>query len=198
MRKALRGLLTILIVGIVAVATLLACTRLAEVPGSLVGLLTNRAATSGLACEPPPQGFLERDLVGTWEAGVPAQRDTLTIREDGKYKQLIHLDVPLTDYESDWQRWWLEERESGVPYLHLQGMRLCAFNPDISCDQVGGAGHDFCRNAQVPMINEGILLVLGVPEPFIQWPGSTEALRGISLVFPAGSETSWYYSLREP
>jgi len=152
-------------------------------------------------CPPPPEGFSKADLVGTWEAGVPDQRDTLVIREDGTYKQSIHIEftsLPPLDYESDWQPWWLEERENGIPYLHLEGMRLCAFNPGLSCDQAGGDGHDFCRNEQIRMENEGILLVMGVPKPRINLYGGTDAPRGISLIFPAGSENSWAYDLKEP
>jgi hypothetical protein len=154
---------------------------------------------SGLPCTPPPRTFSQADLIGTWEAGVPRQRDTLIIREDGTYKQLVHIEytnLPPVDFESDWQAWWLEERENRIPYLHLQGMRRCGFNPEISCNRVGGDGHDFCRNARVSMDNEGILLVLGVPKPLIRLFG-TDAPRGITVVFPAGSENSWDYSLKD-
>jgi hypothetical protein len=152
-------------------------------------------------CTPPPHTFSEADLIGTWEAGVPTQRDILEIREDGTYRQEIHIEfttLPTVDYESAWQQWWFEERENGIPYLHLEGFRLCAFNPGISCEQIGGGGHDFCRNAQVVMHNEGILLVLGAPKPLIRFPGETYAPRGFYLAFPAGSENSWSYDLKEP
>jgi len=170
--------------------------------GSLIlPVLFVRAANAGLPCEGPPEGFSQTDLVGTWEAGVPEQRDTLILREDGKYRQLVHVQLatrPPVDYESDWQEWWLENQDNGIPYLHLEGMRLCGFNPELSCGQAGGGGHDFCRNTSLKMSGEGILLVLGVPRPIVSWPGSTFAARGISLMLPAGSENSWGYTLKDP
>ena len=189
-----RTLIALLVVALAALSILgawIACT-------AVLPILLALEPRSGLPCTSPPRTFSQADLIGTWEAGVPRQRDTLIIREDGTYKQLVHIEytnLPSVDFESDWQAWWLEERESGIPYLHLQGMRQCGLNPEISCDQIGGGGHDFCRNAQVPMDNEGILLVLGVPRPLIHFFG-TDAPRGITVVFPAGSETSWDYSLK--
>ncbi len=137
----------------------------------------------------PPAGFSEADLVGTWVATRLGDSDTLVIREDGTYKQIIHVeytdytDEPDVDYESDWQPWWLEYHESGIPYLHLKGMRFCAINPSFSCDQPTGymGWHDFCEDKTIAMDNEGILIVLGE-----------------TLDFPMGSENSWFYSLQKP
>ena len=194
MKKVFGAMILLTLGGLMVVGVWLACSL-------VFPLLVVRDATSGLPCTPPPKGFSEADLVGTWQAGTPDQSDTLFIRGDGTYKQVIHIDftsLPSVDYESGWQPWWLEGRESGIPYLHLEGMRLCGFNPALSCDQAGGGGHDFCRNARVRMDNEGILLVLGVREPLIRLFGGTEAPRGISLVLPAGSENSWDYALEQP
>lgn len=147
-------------------------------------------------CTPPPEGFSEADLIGTWVGSRLDDFDTLVIRGDGTYKQIIHIehiDIPDVDYESDWQLWRLEFAENGIPYLHLEGMRLCAINPDLGCDQSGGGGYDFCQNKSLLMADEGILLVLGVPKDSTQPPP-----RGINLWFPLGSENTWTYSLQEP
>ncbi len=72
------------------------------------------------------------------------------------------------DFESDWQYWDLEYSEDNLPYLHMEGMRLCAYVPDlIDCDQPGGgeedqstfnAGYwyDFCKEEMMLMPNEGV------------------------------------------
>jgi hypothetical protein len=128
----------------------------------------------------------------------------LIIREDGKYKQIINLKTPAVDYESDWLPWSIEYDENGLPYLHMEGMRLCAYAPDlIDCEQVGGgeedqslfnAGYwyDFCKKEMTLMPNEGTLIVLGVPERFVQPP------RGIELRLLMYTESSWGYELENP
>lgn len=155
-------------------------------------------------CIPPSKEFTESDLVGTWTAGPNSRRDTLVIRGDGKYKQSIHLESPAIDYESDWQDWQIEYSENGLPYLHMEGMRLCAYAPDlIDCEQIGGGNedqhafnggywYDFCEKKMVLMPNEGVLIVLGVPEQFVQPP------RGITLRLLMYTEDGWGYQLAEP
>jgi hypothetical protein len=156
-------------------------------------------------CTPPPKEFREADLVGTWVAKhLNLRRDMLVIREDGKYKQIIHLETPAVDYESGWQTWKIEYSEDNLPYLHMEGMRLCAYAPDlINCEQIGGgeenqssfnAGYwyDFCKQEKVLMPNEGVLIVLGVPEQFVQPP------RGIVLRLLMYTESGWAYELEKP
>lgn len=126
-------------------------------------------------CKPPPHDFKEADLFGTWWAGFvspPRRDDTLIIREDGTYKQIIHLEAYEVNYESDWLPWWIEYFDDGIPYLHLEGLRLCAHAPDLrGCDQSGGGKKDwyafnegewfdYCREKWMLQENEGILLVL--------------------------------------
>ncbi len=152
-------------------------------------------------CTLPPEGFSQEDLVGKWVAGVPSKKDTLIIREDSTYKQIVHIEyseLPDVDYESDWMPWWLEYTENGIPYLHLQGMRLCGINSDLDCDRPGGSGYDFCKNESIMMNDEGILLALGVPKDMMVSPQGTMPMRGINLWFPAGSENTWVYTLVEP
>jgi hypothetical protein len=130
-------------------------------------------------CILPPEGFTEMDLVGTWIGSRFQDTDTLIIRSDGKYKQIIHLEYPTFDFESDWQTWWLEYSESGTPYLHLEGMRLCAADRELDCNQPGG-GQDVwnsvCGDRSGLLINEGILAVIGPLEGFNNPP------RGITLI----------------
>lgn len=156
-------------------------------------------------CPPPPEGFSEMDLVGTWEAisyVVPEdsdtiKSDTIIIRADGKYKQIIHMVAPVLNYESEWQRWWLEYSEIGVVYLHLEGMNLCAAEPGLSsCANVSresGGWIDFCRNETTFFNNEGVLIV----------PGSSDISgnsiqSGELVLFSQSSTYVWKYEYRGP
>ena len=146
----------------------------------------------GNRCTPPPEGFRENDLIGTWHHGLPGDEDQLTFREDGYYKQIIHYEGldGIFDYESDWQRWWIEFREDGIPYLHLEGMRMCIIWILQDCEMVGvGEGRviDFCYDELVHLpSNEGVLMVLGSKSG------------DIHLVPFAIHETVGYYSFVEP
>ena len=133
---------------------LVACNK-----SSQNGVLTN--------CPLPPLEFIPENLVGTWKTGWSKRNDTLIIKENGTYKQIIHVETPAYDYESDWLPWTLEETENGIPKLHLVGMRLCVYWPQADCAQPGGGEsdcYDFCSEEWMQMNNEGILLVLGPPE----------------------------------
>jgi hypothetical protein len=158
----------------------------------------------------PPEGFSEELLVGTWGAGYyrdPKRSDTLIIREDGKYKQIIQLEVPEYEYESDWQPWRIEYLQNGTIYLHLTGMRLHAFNPNGIEDDVVGAkglfidmcngpsimpdGKEVYQGFQMPP-GEVILIIRSVPDRFIKPP------RGFTLSLPPITDTSsWTYELQE-
>jgi len=148
-----------------------------------LALLTTACGSTGeerKGCLPPPDDFQETDLVGIWWAGTGyAGRvdDYLEIRADRTYKQTIfieYIDVPSVYYESDWLPWWIEYFDDGIPYLHLEGLRLCAHNPDISCDQAGGGPEDwhafnqgkwidYCKETMVLQENEGILMIKSAP-----------------------------------
>jgi len=133
-------------------------------------------------CPRPPKDFTENDLIGTWYFGGPKRNDTLIIRNDGTYKQIIHIEPYLgsaADYESDWQSWWMENPENGIPYLHLEGMRMCAHTSYGDCGFIEDgerAWWDFCEDeTRYLPPGEGVLMVLGVPKRFKQPP------RGIEL-----------------
>lgn len=130
-------------------------------------------------CIPPPETFTEKDLVGTWRYGLDDSNDTLFIREDGTYKQIIHKESQSFDYESEWLPWWVEYTDIGIPYLHLEGMRLCVVWGELDCETVGGGEGkwiDYCHDRSVELENEGVLMVRGVLPRFDQPP------RGFHLV----------------
>lgn len=165
----------------------------------VVSILACTSESKQNKCTPVPDAFSEKDLVGTWFAGYvsnPIRNDTLIISDDGTYRQIIHIESPPFDYESEWLPWWLEYQENGVPYLHLEGMRLCAYWPYITCEQIGGGDeywYDFCQEKWVQTPNEGIIMVLGVPKRFTQPP------HGIELfMLRKFSEGVWKYELQEP
>ncbi len=149
-------------------------------------------------CKPPVGGFSEANLVGTWVARIPTHSDTLIIKADGTYKQIIHIEftkLPTIDYESDWQRWHLEYSKGTIPYLHLSGYAFCGMNDAIPCARRDGGGYDFCQDKYLPMNGEGILVVL---EVLRENPSATGAKYYYFLSYPLGSENSYGYSLQEP
>jgi hypothetical protein len=132
--------------------------------------------------------------------GVSPGKDTLVIHADGTYQQTIHLTDPDFDYESEWLPWHVEYSDKGLPYLHLDGMRPCAYGDGsmISCDQVGGGTgnngywYDGCEDTTIQMPNEVILIVMGDPDGFATSP------RGIRLAMLQQGEDTWGYWLQEP
>ena len=105
--------------------------------------------------------------------------------------------APVLNYESEWQRWWLEYSEIGVVYLHLEGMNLCAAEPGLSnCANVSresGGWIDFCRNETTFFYNEGVLIV----------PGSSDISgnsiqSGELVLFSQSSTYVWKYEYRGP
>ncbi len=176
------------LVGIVVVAILAGCAPVKEEKSR---------------CKPPPQGFTEKDLVGTWvKKHLDLRSDTLIIKEDGTYKQIIHLEAYSVDYESDWLPWRIEYTDDDIPYLHMEGLRLCAHVPDLrGCDQAGGGDYDwnafnagewldYCHNKWMVQKGEGILLVNGAV-----YDGWTD--EGIELASLSVSPLdSWVYRLQ--
>ena len=151
--------------------------------GIWFGKLLDRTSSQGPQCAPPRKGFFSKeDLVGTWIAGSPDRRDTLIIKADGTYKQIIHIKYatkPPLDYESGWQAWWLEYGNISVPVLHLEGWRMCGYNAGISCDIPGGSRFHMCQVDYKDIPGEGVLYVMGDSE--------------ITLTLPLGLEDSWFY-----
>jgi hypothetical protein len=110
-------------------------------------------------CQPPPESFEESDLIGIWVSKyADGDTDTLILKEDHTYQQ-VHDDPQTGAHsESDWQKWWVEYREDGIPYLHLIGMTPYGFS-----EESDSLWHDFCSGEAVTVQGEVVLLVLGVP-----------------------------------
>lgn len=150
-------------------------------------------------CSPLPGSFTDAEMIGTWIAGSPDQRDTLIINADGTYKQTVHIefdDRSSIAYESDWQSWYVEYTTDHLAYLHLAGFSFCGMNPAISCEERNGGGYDFCRDESIRMENEGILLILTLDDG--QSPAKEVSGYTNWLVYPLGSENSWSYTHQEP
>ncbi len=141
-------------------------------------------------CSPPIKNPENKDLEGTWVAGVPKHNDTLIIRSDGTYKQIVHVeftDQSPIDYESDWQPWYITYSQDNIPYIHLKRFRFCGMNSEISCKEENGGGYDFCEDKMIYMKGEGILIVLETTEQGYFY-----------LHYPLGSQGSWIYGRNEP
>lgn len=142
-----------------------------------------------------PENFSEANLVGIWEAGWARRNDTIIISSDGLYKQKLQVEEDEFKYESDWQRWWINY-QNGIPYLHLEGMRMCVYWSGVECDQVGGGDfwwYDFCQEKSVKIPNEGVLIVLGFPEEIAKMQ------IGFNLfAFQVHTEETTVYQLRKP
>lgn len=141
-------------------------------------------------CSPPTGYFSEESVVGTWVAGSSEHMDTLIIRADGTYKQIVHVEfsqLPPLDYESAWLPWYLEYSKNEIPYLHLIGMAFCGMNPDIPCEKRDGGGYDFCQDRYLSMNGEGILIVLETSEENYTY-----------LHYPLGSENSYLFGYQGP
>jgi len=148
-------------------------------------------------CKVPPEGFSEDDLWGTWVARRLENSDTLIFREDGKYKQIIHIETPEINYESDWNTWKLHQSDDEIPRLYLDGMRLCVYLFEADCERIGtdgGVWWDMCSKKAIEMpTDKGVVMVLGVSER-IKQPS-----RGILLILPMRftDGNAWIYEQQE-
>lgn len=176
----------------------------------LVALLGACAPKVLQECMLPPQGFGEPDLVGTW-VGLDAGRDnTITIRGDGMYRQIMYEKRTGFRYESDWKSWRITYSDKGLPYLHFKGFLMCAYWNQIDCatgstsitpaalgdtkDPFVGEyyWYDGCQKKWVDTPGEAVFTVRGTMSPFP---------RQITLVpFRKSSDTNTgpAFVLREP
>jgi hypothetical protein len=150
------------------------------------------------SCPTLPSTFKEADLVGIWVASYSLNdKDTLVLKENGTYKQTYDDPDAGQWYESDWQEWWLEQRESGYFRLHLKGMRRAGEIESIFNREGGGidpeifTAIDYCENEVVEMPEEIVLIVTGTKD---------EAPHGIILrqTRLAGSEWTWSFRMEDP
>ncbi len=154
-------------------------------------------------CTPLPNEFTEEDLVGIWYAGSPSypkSSDTLVIRKDGKYKQIIELEFHFVNFESDWQSWRFERRTNGTGYLHLEGFRDCAVVTEHSCEWVNDGSipqADVCESKwmEPDPVGESVLVVRG----YSFTDPNEEVLHPFTLTLFRGFESSpWSYNFVEP
>ena len=161
---------------------------------SMVLLLVACNTEEANGCDPPPQGFSEADLVGSWSAMGSQGNNTFVIREDGQYRQSLIVEWTGFKYESDWRPWRVTYSEQGLPYLHLEGLLMCAywdqidcstgktniepFTPDDTQDPYGDVTYwyDGCQQKWVNTPGEAVFFVFGVPRDPIISP------RGVMLV----------------
>ena len=142
-------------------------------------------------CISPAKVFSEKDLVGTWVAGLPQDSDTLIIESNGTYRQIVHIEE-RQDYESGPNRWWLEFNENNIPYLHLEGMSLCGYNTDISCNEKGGTVYNYCPNAPKQSSDEVILIILGIKKTPLDLLFNGNKKIDFHLFYPS-LDNGWFY-----
>lgn len=90
-------------------------------------------------------------------------RRSVIINGDGTYKQIIHIENPSFNYESNVLNWYIESSGNGTQYLHLEGMRLCVYWSGVSCGLIGGGNqdwYDFCTEEWIETPNEGVLIIM--------------------------------------
>jgi hypothetical protein len=150
---------------------------------------------AGHVCPPLPNNFSETDLVGVWIAEYfgGLATDRLIIRDDGFFTQ-VYSSQPR-NFESDWNKWWIEYNPSGYALLHLEGMRRCDDIESICNNPGGGLPRDEyainqCDQEYLYYENEVVLLVTGYEK---------NVPRGIVLrqARLAGSDWTYHFRLDE-
>jgi hypothetical protein len=141
-------------------------------------LLSACSPKESSGCPLPPSGFSESDLVGTWDGTKETSGDSIIIiNGDGRYKQIMNIKRTGFQYESEWRPWRITYSEQGLPYLHLQGLLMCAYWDQIDCGtgetgiEPGGPAkdiyadttywYDFCQKKWITTSNEGVFMVFG-------------------------------------
>lgn len=150
-------------------------------------------------CRPLPDAFQESDLLGTWQAKYGVGIDTLVLKENGTFTQIYTCHPCESDisFENSGNQWWLENRESGGIYLHLEGMQRCNFTDELCFQEGGGGGNrfywDYCEDRGVKMPDEVVLMVIGTSEDEKDIP------RGIKLAHmpPSPDSTPFYFIFQE-
>jgi hypothetical protein len=178
----------------------------------LLGACRLRESGSSVCLRLMPRGFSESDLVGTWDAMDSLQDSTFIIRGDGRYKQTMYDKTTGFKYESDWRPWRTTYSDKGVPYLHLQGLLMCAYWSQMDCATgktniapVEGGDtkdpfadetywYDYCQEKWVNTPGEGVFLVLG-GHKYEQDP---REIKLVPFTKSADGVTGPTYYLREP
>ena len=156
-----------------------------------------------ITCSPPPDWFSEKDLAGKWTAWGDDVEETIIIREDGTYKQIIFInlnkDNEPVEYETEWQSWSLEYgSEKEIPYLFLQGFRVCGsyanYGHEVDCNKVfegRTVWSDCCSGyPRERELGETILTIVGPPN--YREPSGT--MEDVELIDFAGCEIgAWHF-----
>jgi len=124
--------------------------------------------TKKSVCPVLPETFKESDLIGTWTANYSSRdKDVLIINKNGTYKQIYESPAADLYYESEWQEWWIEYRDSGYIRIHLKGMRRADLDESTFNREDGGIDPDviwaidYCEDEEVSMPDEIVLIVTG-------------------------------------
>lgn len=160
MRKEWKIVIGIIVVLALPVAMCVICLG----ASSLISFYRTDKKTESPACLPLPTSFSESDLVGTWTGYYFGHIDKLIIQADGTYKQIYSGDY--INFESDWQKWYIEYDKYGYLRLHLAGMRRCD-GLESECNDPGGGLPSSrtvvnpCPSGEVILDDEVILFVTG-------------------------------------
>lgn len=158
-------------------------------------LLGNNDIIETKSCPPLPDNFSKDYLVGTWIGRYFESTERLMVKEDGTYKQLYSND--FFNFESDWQKWYIEHDPSGYIRLHMIGMRRCD-GLESECNDPGGGLPkgtlviNPCENTSMIYPDDEIILFV---------TGSySDVPRGIMIqqAALAGSDWSYTFRLEEP
>jgi hypothetical protein len=134
----------------------------------------------------PPIAFTEDDLIGRWETiFLKYSVETLIINKDYSFTQIYETTSPNQRYEGQGS-WWMEQRESGCTYLHLEGMRY--FYGGEALERNGNRLE--AENDPYPFWERCESQYILMPDKVILSVGTHPRFpRGIDLLFPATSST---------
>jgi len=158
---------------------------------SIIGDKLTGDKNEGLACPPLPENFKESDLVGSWIGRYFENKERIIIRDDGTYKQIFSND--FLNFESEWQKWYIEYAPQGYIRLHMVGMRRCD-GLESECNDPGGGlpSHTLvinpCDNISMAYPDDEITLFV---------TGSTsDTPRGIMFQQATFAGSDWKYTFR--
>ena len=171
------------------VITTMCC--LCDLPG------ISASETQEEACLPPPENFSEQDIIGSWTSFNSSYTDTITFREDGKYKQIVHIETPNIDFEGEWNDWWIEFSDAGRPRIYLKEWHSCGLSiyndPDCSKTGLESNWHDFCDDEWVDIANTGMAILMAT-----SLRGKPIDSKGIVIMLFAGYDSNYGYRFIDP
>lgn len=128
----------------------------------------------------PSSTFNEFELIGVWNSlGGVYTRDTLTIKSNHTFTYSF-FEKTSSLFATDEGKWWIEKKESGCTYIHLEGMRYFHLTPENaeSGNRLPDGSlfkfWDGCEKRFIEMPDK-VVLIVGAQEKFV---------RGLFLEFP--------------